>query len=955
METFLDLTAKKILEQYHPKELDEICMVFPSRRAGVFFRNSLWRQAKQAFFLPDIYAMEDFVLQHTGLQQMDTISLSFELFEVHKALNQNKGPFDEFLKYGNTILKDFNELDMHMADIQKAFSYLEDYRELKLWGLEKHELSDFQKKYLDFFKSLSDYYERLKRRLLDKKSAYQGLAFRHMAEHIQEYFDTLPYKKVFFAGFNALTPSEQHIVDYFLKNSTGEIIWNADEYYLLNPHQEAGQHLRKLFQNARYKNDFVGNNFENKPKDINIYGCPGDISQVKMAGELLKEISEEEEVAVVLANETLLEPLLNSIPDNISSFNVTMGLPLGNTPLYSLFENLFRLHVSPYKTRKAKISESGSIHYYYKDVLRVMAHPLVKKLFEWRFSSFNYSRNALVNHILQQNKAYYSVDDLKMLFEQFDVTDFRFSSFLWEDWQQDANKALDSFLKLLQSLRDMIIDQGAEESENQLLLEYLYRFSNVFQTMHNLHADYGTLKNPDVLWRFLIQLINRETISFRGEPLKGIQIMGMLETRLLDFERVILVSANEEYLPGGQFDITLMPYEMRLNYKLPMKKDKAAIYAYHFYSLIQRTKQVDIIYNTVIEGNKGSEMSRFVKQIIHELPKYSNRNIIRENNIAIKPDLDKQNQPIEIEKSPGVMKLLKQKAKTGFAATTLNKYRLCPLKYYLEEILNLEEQEEVEETIEARTLGNVVHDTLERLYKELEGKEITREAIENLSKKSEGILTDVFKQQYKSQDIFSGKNLLIYNVASYWLEAFFKKEKEDLKSYQKEGQAYHLIGTEAELKGTITIDHPEKDFEVKFKGKVDRMDKVGGRIRIIDYKTGQVSQQNVSFKDFDQLMDTPAKKEAFQLLSYHWLYRENYSENREVTPAIFSFPAFNNDYMYIKYAGDQGVDDESLDLFEGELKVLLNEIFDKDIPFRQTEDRQLCRNCDFKDLCNRYN
>jgi len=953
VEKFLDLTAKKILSQYSPEALDKIAVVFPSRRAGVFFRRSLWEQAKRPFMLPGIFAMEDFVLKNTGLQQLDSISLSFELFEVHKTLSKEKASFDEFLKYGNTILKDFNELDMHLADIQKAFSYLEEYRELKLWGLEKDELSGFQKKYLEFYKSLSQYYDKFRKRLLTQKKTYQGLAFRELAENMDEHLKVVSWEKVFFAGFNALTPAEERIVEYFLKESRGEIIWNADKYYLDDKRQEAGQQMRKFFAKPHFSNGFVADNFQEKPKQVDIYGCPGDVAEVKLAGELLQDVSEDDDVAVVLADESLLEPLLNSIPENISAFNVTMGLPLGNTPLFSLFENLFRLHVSPYKTQKSKKTSQDKVFYYYKDVLRVMAHPLIKKYLGWLYGSSDQKNVSMINRVQEKNIAYYALSDLETFFRDAGIEDFSKIRFLWEDWRQDAGKALESFLELLKGLRDMIIGDTATQSDNQLLLEYIYRFSNVFQTMDNLHQEYGTLKDPNIFWRFLIQLINHETISFKGEPLKGIQIMGMLEARLLDFERVILISANEEFLPGGQHDVTLMPFEMRLNYHLPMKKDKAAIYAHHFYSLMQRAGKIDIIYNSVIEGNKGSDMSRFVKQIIYELPVYSSGNIIRQKNVALKPDLERQKQEVTVEKTEAVMALLRKKAETGFAATTLNKYRICPLKYYLEEILNIEEREEVEETIEARTLGNVMHDTLERLYENLKNKKITKDELERLKAKADNMLQTVFKEQYTGKDMFKGKNLLIYHVAKHWLEEFLKKEKADLALYDEKNTDYFFRGAEVQLDTYLTINQPEKNFKVKFKGKIDRVDEVGDTVRIIDYKTGKVNSTSLYIKDLDQLMDKPEKKEAFQLMSYQWLYRENYSRQGVLRPAIFSFPAYTNDYMTLKIADNSGSEQAMIDGFKDRVGRIMEEIFNKEIAFRQTEDIRNCRNCDFKDLCNR--
>lgn len=898
--------------------------------------------------------MEDFVYKNTGLLSLDNISLTFELFEVHKQLQYQSASFDDFLKYANTILKDFNELDMHLSDIHKAFSYLEDYRELKLWGVEKGELSEFQKKYLDFFKSLSNYYDLLTARLLKRNTAYQGLAFRQLAENIANYPDAMKWDKVFFAGFNVLTPSEERIVEHYLNNSKGESIWNADKYYIDNRKQEAGLHIRKLFKKPSFSNDYVADNFSQRPKAIDVYGCPGDIAQVKLVGELLKNTSEENDIAIVLADETLLEPLLNSIPGNISAFNVTMGLPLGNTPLFSVFENFFRLHIAPYKRSKSKKSDEGNVYYYYKDILRVLAHPLIKEYITWVFKDIDFSNDLLINKIQEYNKAYYSLEDIESFFESMGLKYFERIRFLWEDWHNNVNLAIDNLLKLLHDLHDMTRNR-AGEIDNPLLTEYIYRFLNVFQAMKNLHTTYGSLKKPSLLWRFLTQLINYETISFRGEPLKGIQIMGVLETRLLDFERVILISANEEYLPGGNTDQTLMPYEMRLNYRLPMKKDKAAIFAHHFYSLIQRANKVDVLYNSIIEGNKGSEMSRFVKQILHELPKYNSNNVVSHNNMAIKPDLQKQKQSITVDKSNSLMQRLREKAKSGFAATTLYKYRICPLKYYLEEIANLDEREEVEETIEARTLGNVIHDTLEQLYQNLAGKLITEDEIEKLKKQASGTLQNIFRDNYGDGELSTGKNLLIYNVAAFWIDEFLKKEKHDASYYQKNKLEYHFIENEKYLETYLTINQPEEEFSVKLKGKIDRMDAIGGETRIIDYKTGKVHQSDVTFKHIEQLMQSTNKKEAFQLLFYQLLFKDNFPEKEKSVSAIFSFPVFRNGYMYSKEGKETGIHVESINVFRDKIAEILEEIFNNKIPFRQTENVENCRNCTFSDLCNRNN
>ncbi|MGM0566559.1 MAG: PD-(D/E)XK nuclease family protein [Bacteroidota bacterium] len=943
METFLDKLAKHILEkQIHP---EKVTVVFPSRRAGVFFRRSYAKQAAGAAIMPAVFAMEDFVMHYSELQPADAVTLNFELYEIHKQINpKSPDSLTQFLKYSATIIRDFNELDLHLVNPSEAFRFLVQISELKVWNIEEHKQNDFTSRYVRFFRSLEQYYNNFKERLLQKGIAWQGMAFRQLAENTK----TLEKKGQFFcfAGFNELTPSEETIIDYLIRNNQAEIIPDADRYYLKDVvMHEAGTGLRRIHKKWPQANMFVSDDLRSQSKTIRILGAPGDVPQAKAAGELLYQFGEEQDVAVVLANEALLEPFLHSVPENIDTFNITMGLPLQNTMLYSLFHALFRMQTA----NTSQSDNKRTIHY--KEVIRVLTHPAVVRLLEHRYPGFRKKKTSPAYLIKNKNIPFYTIEKLEQLHKELDIGNTEALSFLWKSWEQKPEKAIQSLMHLTEEITTA---ENPEKTDHILMAEYAVKFNKVLNRIHALNQKYKSVNSIDVLWHLFRQLSAQEKINFRGEPLKGIQVMGMLETRILDFENVILLGANEQSLPGNQHDVSFIPFEMRRHYNLPTKSDAASVYAYHFYHLLQRTVNASLLYNNSAEGGLGNnEESRFLKQLRYELPRANPKIKITDDMIQV-PVVNLSEQDFSVKKTPDVLNALQKKAEEGFSATALNKFRQCSLKFYFDEVLKIDEQEEVEETIEAKTLGNVIHATLENLFKPHENEDISPNLLKQIAKKKISALEDAFGKELNGKPYKTGKNLLIYQLATHWLTRFFEYEEKTLSENLQGNNPWQFLHAEQKLESSKTFSFQDiGSTNVKFKGILDRIDKVGDTTRIIDYKTGNVNPSDLGFKSIDELKTRSDKKEAFQLLFYQWLFTqqpENVNiDSSSITAAIFSFPKMSHGLMQLNTSTLPEAEND----FENWLIELINQIFDPDLPFQKTEDWAPCRYCDFINLCNR--
>ncbi|WP_299776470.1 PD-(D/E)XK nuclease family protein [uncultured Formosa sp.] len=918
MTTFIEEVIINLQEK--GLNLSNLKFILPSKRAGTFLKHQLSRSTKQTMFAPEILSIEDFVESISGLKTVSNTELLFQFYHTYIALNTEAQPdsFEVFSKWAQILLQDFNEIDRYLIPQHKIFDYLSAIQELKHWSLET-EKTDFVKNYLAFWNKLHTYYTHFTERLLENKLGYQGLVYRQADAHVGEYVTKNKIQHVFL-GFNALNTAEESIIQHILEHTNALIYWDIDKTFYENPIHDAGLFTRQHVKNWNYFKthsfNWISENYKDE-KIINIIGVPKNIGQAKYIGNILKDINKTknklEHTAIVLGNEDLLLPVLNSLPQDVKRLNVTMGFPLKSIPLASLFESLFNLHKNNPKS------------FYYKDIISILSHQFIRPLFLHKSKDV---ATALIETIQKNNIVFLTEQDLVALCDSFkDVIALLFGS-----WSNNATTALGCSKSLIFAIKDHL---NEKKDEHVLSLEYTYRFHELFNELERLNTTYNYFQSISSLHQVYKELLSSETLDFQGEPLQGLQIMGMLESRVLDFETVIISSVNEGVLPAGKSNNSFIPLDVKLENNLPTFKEKDAVYTYHFYRLLQRAKNVYIIYNTEPDALAGGEKSRFLTQL--ELEK-----IHTLNHFIATPTVSLMEQKLKtVSKSPLVLKRLKEIAKHGFSPSSLTNFMRNPMDFYFQKVLKIQEYDEVEETVAANTLGTVVHNTLEDFYKPLVGKQLTVEHITEMKSNISSTVLHHFEDTYNKGDISSGKNLISFEIAKRYVSNFINLELKEIKA----GRVIKIIAIEADFK-QVKINIPELDFPVTIGGKVDRVDDYDGTTRIIDYKTGKVNQSQVEIVDWEELTtDYNKYSKPFQILCYAFMMLSDGTLKFPLEAGIISFKNLNGGFLKFTKKDKQGygankitdINEETIQLFEAQLKVLILDIFDPEKDFEEKE------------------
>lgn len=954
MKTFLDEIAQKLLLN-HNTDLRHICVVMPNRRAGLFLKKALTRIAGKSLWSPQIFSIEDFLINISGLNKTDQVALTFELFEIHRELEQeNARDFEQFSKWGQVMLSDFNEIDMHMIGAKDMYSYLNEVKAIEKWNPDGRPLTSTEKEYLAFFNSIYKYYDRLQQRLRETKSGYQGMIYRHTAENIRAISQKLNWTKIYFAGFNALTKAEETVIDYLRENQHAEMVRDADAYYLDDKNQEAGEFLRQQLENEGTKKfGPISTFFKNSEKNIKVFGIPGKEGQAAKAGELLYKSHQNksyrlEETAVILADEGLLIPVLNALPKDIQTFNITMGYPVRLTQPFTFIMLLLRTFDNV--TRFGNLETEEHKGFYYRDILRILSHSLVTGYFDTR---------DFVTRLNKSKQVFYQPDDIieRAAKGQFQ----KFLTSIFSAPKPSPSQILDIITEVIQTFRHLMqsrIRENARDHEAKLQLEYLFHAAITFKRLRDLNTRYKSIITTRTLKDLFRQISSQTRLPFTGEPLKGLQIMGMLETRNLDFKRIILLSANEGNLPASAMGNSLIPYDIQVEMKMPTHNQKNAVFAYHFYRLLQRAEKIDIIYNTEPDKLGGGEQSRYVQQIMNELPAYNHKIYIKEHVETTPPPTKPADQSIEIPKTDEIFKSLMQYAAKGLSPTSLNQYRRCPLQFYLKNVAGINELEEVEENLEARTIGTIVHQVLEDMYKPFLKKHVSADAIRMMKQNTGNFIQAAFEKHYSKGQVKFGKNRLIYEVISNFIHAFLQFE---LDESANGNDALTIHGLEKPvISDNLSAHFPGlEDYEIRLRGFIDRMDQVGDTVRIIDYKTGKTEKADLLINSFEDFEDGEKKDKAFQVLLYAWLFVNTQpAKAQKLTTGIISLPKLTNKLMNFgvrisRSETDYNIDDDKLEEFEHYMLELMADIFNRDLPFSQVEDDKVCSYCNFREICNR--
>jgi very-short-patch-repair endonuclease len=1214
MQTFLERSAKHIYDQHTHAQLSKVCVVVPSRRASLYFKQALSKFSDVPFLAPDVLAVDDFVLEMTGLRQIDSVALLFELFDVFKEIDPNV-VFEQFITWANTLLNDFDKIDQYLVDAKALFSYMSEAKALERWQMQLGESqrdrnlkTDRTDRYFKLFENIYIVYQNLRKRLREQGLVYRGMAYRDLAENVDKFILAKDrHLKYYFVGFNALSDAEEKTIRTLLKrNDNGkyfaETLWDTDDYIIKNKDQKAGDWLRK-YKDGDDKNGITPlfNNEWNwqtdelvtGKKNIQIIGVPNASVQARVASHVHKmwasgktdlqdspipnpqspipnSATPKSQIAIILGDENLLVPVMNALDESVKEFNITMGLSLKSSMLYTLIDSLFELQRN---LVEFKTEDGGSVKipkFSHRQVVKVLNHPFLRRWELMKYDSphpeasvdpapspsergldrptlrgevevnlpnfyttdattwtkhkpfarenrknsteaenklwqllrgkqlggfkfrrqhaiqnyivdfvnidsklvveldgeihqindnpkydeyrtqilneegfrvlrfdneyvlenvnevlreiFKYLKDVsllpnsnsphppapspserggnlvehspsqkerggnLVEHspsqkergaggevfnpirttlreITERNRVFLSAKDLAELSENDPMF-----AVIFKHWNNKPKNVTTCFYQLIDLLRDVY-----KENQDAIETEYLYQFYLILQRMDAILEERGEAITMRSFKSFLYEFIKQTKIPFESETDDCLQIMGMLETRTLDFEQVIILSVNEGTLPQGKRQNTLIPFDALSDpqFNLPTHNHADSVMAYHFFRLLQRAKDIVLVYVSPGDTYGAGEKSRFILQIEHELAKMNKNITLTYPSVKFiaHEDSDVVETKLEIQKTEDILAFIeKDITEKGIFPSQMNQYLDCSLKYYFSKVAKIAEEETVEEKIGVDTFGNWIHKALENIDQEFveKGGIIEKEDLENVLENIQSYLKQAFAETNQGLRAEEGMNYVLYQVGETVLRKFL--------SHQLKTELFpiELLDVEKTLKVDVPVTVNGKNIIVKIAGRIDRMDRINGyQVRVIDYKTGKVEANDlkISNEDITDTLLVDKDKDKFRQL---WLYRymvlkEMISQKgltingtklkpyeNEVSGGIYSFRNIEAGLLQQKVEFDAG---ETINDFihesEQQINTFVQNLLNPETTFAKRDDVENCVYCDYRRICGR--
>ena len=971
-------------------------MVLPTRRATFFFKRELAQLSEIPFLSPDVLAIDDFVRQSAGLQILDQVGLLFELYDVFKDIDPNI-QFDRFTPWASTLLQDFDKIDQYLAPAKAVFNWVSEAKAIERWqpgeGWEPHPDSA-SASYFKLFENLTPVYVSLQDRLLAKRMAYRGMAYRYLAEHAFELLIDQPkHQFYYFVGFNALSASEEEVITRLIKAKKAEILWDTDTYYMdINRYFEAGTLLRRYKSDVRYGSErdwkWQFDDLVTSPKNIQIVGVPNASMQAKVAGYLYKQWSVEATefsplTAMVLGDENLLMPVMYSLDESVTDFNVTMGLSLKGSMLFTLVDALFELQRNLIELR-TKTGETVRIpKFNHRHIQKVLSHPFIRRYELIHYEGIakqNSSESNPIRRILktinERGWVFLSEQEIKELAPDEPIVEVLFSR-----WNNDPRKAISQFYALIDLLRVVY-----KENKDAIETEYLYLFYTLLKRLETVVQERKEIVTLKTFRNFLYELIRQTKIPFSGEPISNLQIMGMLETRCLDFERIIILSVNEGILPSGKRQNSLIPFEACIEFGLPTHSDQDTVMSYHFFRLLQRAKEVVLIHTQPAGEGQKNEKSRFLLQIEHELAKTNPHITLTKPSVRFQSGITDDTQEIDlvINKTEDILHYLKnylsgtlQKKPTdsptgGIYATHLNQFIRCTLQFYFNRVADIAQDEDVEETLGADAFGTWVHATLERIDKDYTAQDqlLTQAEIQQIIKELPKRLEEDFVELFPGQILDEGSNFLLYQIAKNILKSFFEQQLQTEGLFPME-----VLGVEKSLKTQVSIPTANETISLKVAGKIDRLERLQGNLlRVVDYKTGKIEKNTLKIKseEIDENLLHTSDIHKWDKIRQLWLYKylaikkmlseeglllkgERLRANdHQVVAGIYSLRNIGEGFLENRFEFEQG---ETAEQFiarsEEYLQQFVQRLLDPHEPFSRTNDLEACSYCDYKGICGR--
>lgn len=941
MTKFLAQLAQYI-KSNHPEGLDKVLVCFPNNRAGYFFceEMKLLDLDKPG---NNIITLENWIYALSNKQPAQHIELVNLLYKVYKELG-GVDDFEEFIPTAHTMLADFDELDRQIVNAKRLFKDLNDIKSLNTF-LDDEEtlLSDYSISYRRFWELFRDSYFKLQENLNEVNKGYEGLIFREVADQIATK-DFSQYNKIYFAGFSGLSKSEQKIISHFLDTGKAEFIIDADTYYLNDTKQEAGNFFREYkkhwkIKTLKWEQPYIGM----AEKNIDVVGVARNIGQAKLTGDILQnhlQIKPDElkDTVVVLLDEKLLQPLMNALPDGVDKVNITMGLPLWYMQLTD-----FMKHISDLQNN-AKESSKGKKRFYHRDVIALLQHTYFRLL----CNGPNEIPEA-VRRIRKNNKITVTKDELLDWFKD-DVTliDVLFQR---SGTSGEYISHLISIINVLGTKLTAILQQGTADTSTDV--EVLYWLKKVIINLQQQLAAFEPVWDIKAIQKLIENELRNTRLPFESDKTDGLQIMGIFETRCLDFKNVIILSMNEGVFPSGKNLATFFPFDLRKGGTMTTHHERDSVAAYLFYRLMQRAENVYLVYNTESDLLGGGEKSRFILQIQHEFKQFEKIKI-RERNFVLGADVVQTQQAINIEKNEGVMKLLSTYlSDKGLSPTALNSYINCTLQFYFKNILGLREQEDIEESLEASTIGSAVHDVLDKIYREVLNKPLSPQYIKNVLENTEHIgnlVKQFLSERFEVESLMQGKNYLLYNVCKSLVVNFLKNELKRIEAFAENGKTITVTHLEQQMEQRLQLG----EYNIRIHGLTDRVEQIEGVVAIADYKTGDSKRGKVRIDDMALLKTSPEFSKAFQLMMYAWLYSGQYGRQaRGIRSGIYWLRHAEGKYESLIKDKSDLINHSTIDSFQEILTDILMEMLNKELPFKKTEDKDRCKFCDFVRICGR--
>lgn len=921
---FVQKIANYVKENDLP--LENLYIILPSERMKKYLHVALFEVYGKPILAPEIKTIDGWVKELSSKTVVDKTRILLELFKIQlkHAKTEEDGSFDEFLTWGEILLSDYNEIDRTLLDAKQVFKNLAEIKEIENWSFNQDELSPAQLRFMEFWDRLPGYYYELQNVLTDKKVNYVAGAYKELANNIDGAFVKNKDAVFLFAGFNALSTAETSIIKQLMRYHRAHFLVNADVYYLDNPRHEAGMFIRQVKKELELTAlNFVTNELANKNLAINLIDCAQVTGQVKVMSTILNELTEHElnETLLLLADESLINSVVRNLPASIKKANITLGMPIKNTSIRQWVELIFSIQEN--KTR----FKTNAI--YYADLQKLWSHPFVLALLDDKEKRLI---NEVENNIIRNNRIFINAQNL----EVGDVTKV-ITSKLSDTWNGDWEKGI----RVIRELNSMIYGKLSQEHAFEKAI--LECFDKGLQDFENLLKE-GI---PEMSFRAFRHLFNQSwtgrSIAYHGNPIDGLQIMGMLETRGLDFKRIICLGMNEGNLPPTNPIQTMIPMDLRRYLGLPTPRDKQGIFAHHFYRLLHSAEHLDITYCSADETIGFSEPSRYLLQIEKELSRINRGVTIKKQTYAL--ELMQKKMQLSIPKTEEIKLRLDELFANSSSASMIKKYTTCPLDFYFRYVMEFGEEQSVEEEVENSTFGSFIHKTLERLYtpfarlnengevKSPAPSNITSFDVKRMLKEYEIILQDEFLKHFNNdKEAFStGKNYLSFEMAKDLTKRFLKSE---ISFLEQQTDLVFIEALEQKFEHQIEIEIGEEKKKVNLIGYVDRIDRVGKQIRIIDYKSGKVESNDVVIggngTPEEMIINSiRGKKHVLQLLQYAYMY---YSTANIVPDcSIVSFISNNHEPFTLNSVK---VDiEEVAKNYPVYLGNIISEIYNEEIPF----------------------